>query len=40
MDRDLAIELVELLGAIKTAIETIALNTTPADSEPQEDTEP
>lgn len=40
MDRDLAIELVELLGAIKTAIETIAENTTPADPDAPEETEP
>ena len=30
MDRDLALQLIELLDDIKTAIETIATNTTPA----------
>lgn len=35
MDRDLALSLIDLLDDIKTAIETIATNTTPAvDSEP------
>ena len=35
MDRDLALQLIDLLDDIKTAIETIATNTTPtADSEP------
>ena len=32
MDRDLALQLIDLLDDIKTAIETIATNTTPADS--------
>ena len=32
MDRDLALQLIELLDDIKDAIETIATNTTPADS--------
>ena len=31
MDRDLALQLIDLLDDIKTAIETIATNTTPAD---------
>ena len=31
MDRDLAQSLITILTAIKTAIETIATNTTPAD---------
>lgn len=31
MDRDLALQLIELLDDIKDAIETIATNTTPAD---------
>ena len=30
MDRDLALQLIDLLDDIKTAIETIATNTTPA----------
>ena len=35
MDRDLALQLIDLLDDIKTAIETIATNTAPADdSEP------
>ena len=35
MDRDLALQLIDLLDDIKTAIETIATNITPAaDSEP------
>lgn len=35
MDRDLALSLIDLLDDIKTAIETIATNTTPSDdSEP------
>ena len=35
MDRDIALQLIDLLDDIKTAIETIATNTTPADdSEP------
>lgn len=34
MDRDLALQLIDLLDDIKTAVETIATNTTPAaDSE-------
>ena len=33
MDRDLALQLIELLDDIKNAIETIATNTTPADPE-------
>ena len=38
MDRDLALSLIDLLDDIKTAIETIATNTTPADdSEPAAD---
>ena len=32
MDRDLALQLIDLLDDIKTAIETIATNTAPADS--------
>lgn len=32
MDRDLALQLIDLLDDIKTAIETIATNTTPADA--------
>lgn len=32
MDRDLALKLIELLTAIKVAIETIATNTAPADA--------
>lgn len=31
MDRDLALQLIDLLDDIKTAVETIATNTTPAD---------
>lgn len=31
MDRDLALSLIDLLDDIKTAIETIATNTTPSD---------
>ena len=31
MDRDVALQLVDLLDDIKTAIEMIATNTTPAD---------
>lgn len=30
MDRDLSLQLIDLLDDIKTAIETIATNTTPA----------
>ena len=38
MDRDLALQLIDLLDDIKTAIETIATNTTPADdTTPAED---
>lgn len=33
MDRDLALQLIDLLGNIKDAIETIATNTTPAEPE-------
>ena len=48
MDRDLALALVDLmddiktvLGAIQTATETIATNTTPSDdTTPADDTEP
>ena len=39
MDRDLALQLIDLLDDIKTAVETIATNTTPADPTP-DDTEP
>lgn len=31
MDRDLALALVDVLGDIKTVLDTIATNTTPAD---------
>ena len=37
MDRDIALALVDILGDIKTVLDTIATNTTPAgggDSEP------
>lgn len=37
MDRDLALALVDVLGDIKTVLDTIATNTTPADGG---DTEP
>lgn len=44
MDRDLAVKLVELVASIKddfddivTALETIAENTAPADTEPVEE---
>ena len=41
MDRDLALSLIDLLDDIKTAVETIATNTTPADdSTPADDTQP
>ena len=32
MERDLALKLIDILDDIKDAIETIATNTTPADS--------
>ena len=38
MDRDLALKVVAALEAIKTAVETIAVNTTPAT--PEEPTVP
>lgn len=38
MDRDLALKVVAALEAIKTAVETIAVNTTPAT--PEEPAEP
>lgn len=31
MDRDIALALVDILGDIKTVLDTIAANTTPAD---------
>ena len=37
MDRDVALSMVDILDAIRTAVETIAVNTTPADGG---DTEP
>ena len=37
MDRDIALALVDILGDIKTVLDTIATNTTPADGG---DTEP
>ena len=41
MDRDLALKVVAALEAIKTAVETIAVNTTPTTPEtPEEPTEP
>lgn len=40
MDRDLALQLIDLLDDIKTAIETIATNTTPADGGGGDDTPP
>ena len=33
MDRDLAIQLIDLLDDINTAVETLATNTTPAESQ-------
>ena len=41
MDRDMALALIDLLDDIKTAIQTIATNTTPAEpSETAGDSEP
>ena len=40
MDRDLALALIDLLDDIKTAIETIATNTTPADDSTPAESEP
>ena len=37
MDRDIALQLVDLLDDIKTAIETIATNTTPSDDTTPDD---